>query len=51
MGQPRFTDKDVETWRRDGIALIRDFFTPEEVAAVVTDFETVFERTPAPIRR
>jgi hypothetical protein len=45
MGQPRFTNKDVETWRRDGIALIRDFFTREEVAAVSADFETVFERS------
>ena len=45
MGQPRFTDKDVETWRRDGIALIRDFFTPGEIAAVRADFATVFERS------
>ena len=45
MGQPRFTSKDVEAWRRDGVVLIRDFFTREEVAAVNADFATVFERS------
>jgi hypothetical protein len=41
----RFTAKDVETWRRDGVVQIQSFFTPEEVAAVCADFETVFGRT------
>ena len=41
----RFSDSDVETWRREGVALIRDFFTTDEVAAVRADFETVFGRT------
>jgi hypothetical protein len=43
--QPRFHVEDVETWRRDGATVIRDFFTPAEVAAVVADFEKVFGRT------
>lgn len=41
----RFSSDDLETWRREGAAVIQDFFTPEEVAAVVADFEAVFGRT------
>lgn len=41
----RFSNEDVETWHRDGVSLVRDFFTQEEVAAVRADFETVFGRT------
>ena len=41
----RFSSDDLETWRRDGAAVIRDFFTAEEVAAVRADFEKVFART------
>jgi hypothetical protein len=41
---PRFTPADVETWRREGVAQILSFFTPEEVAPVVADFEKVFGR-------
>jgi len=41
---PRFDTAHVETWRRDGVALIPDFFTAAEVAAVHADFETVFGR-------
>ena len=41
----RFTSKDVETWHRDGVALIKDFYTAEEIAAVRADFEAVFGRT------
>lgn len=40
----RFTAKHVETWRRDGALVIADFFTADEVAAVVADFEQVFGR-------
>jgi hypothetical protein len=40
--QDRFTPEQVETWRRDGGVLIPDFFTPDEVAAVVADFDKVF---------
>jgi len=38
----RFTAQDIDIWRRDGVAPIRNFFTPDEVAAVVTDFEALF---------
>ena len=41
----RFNAADVETWRRDGAAVIRDFFTKDEVSAVHADFETVFGRS------
>jgi hypothetical protein len=42
--QDRFTTDHLETWRREGGVLIERFFTPEEVAAVVADFEQVFGR-------
>jgi hypothetical protein len=41
----RFTPEHLDSWRRDGVAMIRDFFTADEVAAVQADFETVFGRT------
>ena len=41
----RFTRADVDAWRRDGATLVRDFFTPDEVADVGADFEVVFGRT------
>lgn len=41
----RFGPEHLEAWRRDGGVSIRDFFTPEEVAAVVADFQIVFDRT------
>jgi hypothetical protein len=40
----RFGPGHVEAWRRDGGVSIQDFFTPDEVAAVQTDFEAVFGR-------
>lgn len=40
----RFTNADIDAWRRDGVTLIRDFFTADEVAAVRADFEKVFAR-------
>jgi hypothetical protein len=42
----RFGPEHLDAWRRDGGVVIKDFFTPEEVAAVQADFETVFGRTP-----
>jgi hypothetical protein len=42
--KPRFTADHLETWRRDGVVLIPDFFTPEEVEAVTADFRRVFDR-------
>jgi hypothetical protein len=41
----RFKPEHLEAWRRDGGVSIHDFFTPEEVAAVVADFELVFGRS------
>ncbi len=44
MARERFTQDDIDAWRRDGVTLLREFFTPDEVAAVRADFETVFGR-------
>ncbi len=41
----RYAPEHIETWRRDGVVLVHDFFTPDEIAAVRADFETVFGRT------
>ena len=41
----RFSREHLDVWRRDGGVLIPDFFTAEEVAAVVADFELVFGRS------
>ena len=41
----RFGPEHLEAWRRDGGVSIQNFFTPDEVAAVVADFEHVFGRT------
>lgn len=38
----RHTADQVAAWNRDGGVLIERFFTPDEVAAVVADFEHVF---------
>src|SRR5579863_3041675 len=40
----RFRQEHIDSWRRDGCALIPNFFTGEEVAAVSADFELVFGR-------
>ena len=44
MLQSRFSPAHLDTWRRDGVVLIPDFFTAEEVAAVTADFRKVFDR-------
>ncbi|MEQ8745304.1 phytanoyl-CoA dioxygenase family protein [Pyruvatibacter sp.] len=38
----RFTDDDIAAWNRDGAVLIRNFFTADELAPVVKDFETLY---------
>jgi hypothetical protein len=38
----RFGPEHLEAWRRDGGVSIHGFFTPDEVAAVVADFERLF---------
>lgn len=40
--QDRFTATQLEIWRREGGVVLESFFTPEEVAAVVADFDQVF---------
>lgn len=41
---PRFKPADIDAWRCEGVTMIPDFFTAEEVAAVCADFEKVFGR-------
>jgi hypothetical protein len=41
----RFTSSQVDAWRKQGGVLIEDFFTPAEIAAVQSDFHTVFGRS------
>jgi hypothetical protein len=41
----RFSAQDVEAWARDGVTLLRGFFTPEECAAVRADFDKIFGRS------
>ena len=40
----RFTQEHVDTWRREGGLAIPSFFTAEECAAVVADFEHIWGR-------
>lgn len=41
---PRFTEQDIADWRTHGGTLLKNFFTTEEVAAVVEDFRKVFPK-------
>jgi len=43
----RFSQDQIATWRRDGVVVIPDFFTPDEVTAVTADFQQVFDRSGA----
>ncbi|MEO1100636.1 MAG: phytanoyl-CoA dioxygenase family protein [Pseudomonadota bacterium] len=38
----RFTDEHIDAWNRDGAVLIPNFFTAEELAPVVKDFELLY---------
>ena len=44
MTKARFSPAHLDTWRRDGVVLIPEFFTQGEVAAVTEDFRQVFDR-------
>jgi hypothetical protein len=43
--EDRFTAEHVAVWRKDGAVVIERFFTEDECAAVVADFDKVFGRT------
>jgi hypothetical protein len=43
----RFSSEHLAAWRRDGGLVIENFFTADEVAAVVADFESLFGKTGA----
>lgn len=38
----RFTDEHIAAWNRDGAVLIPNFFSPEELAPVLKDFELLY---------
>jgi hypothetical protein len=40
----RFTQEHIDTWRRDGVVIIPQFFTPAEIAAVQADFRLLFDK-------
>ena len=40
----RFSQEQVDTWRRDGGVLIERFFTGEEAAAVKKEFDAAFAK-------
>ena len=42
--EPRFTPADLDTYRRDGVVIVENFFSPAEVAAVVADFDLISGR-------
>src|SRR5580698_2742734 len=37
-----FSDDHIDTWRRDGALVIPGFFSDDEVAPVVADFEALY---------
>ena len=39
----RFNADHVQQWHQDGFVVIEDFFTPEEVAPVLQDFEPLYK--------
>ncbi len=39
---PRFTEQNVEAWRTTGFTLIPEFFTAEEIAPVLDDFDLLY---------
>ena len=38
----RYTDKHIETWRKEGAVVVPEFFKEEEIKEIVADFEVVF---------
>ena len=46
----RFTDRHVSEWREDGFCVIDDFFTCEEMAPLLVDYESLYEAPPEGLR-
>ncbi|MDG1206899.1 MAG: phytanoyl-CoA dioxygenase family protein [Pseudomonadales bacterium] len=42
MNKDRFTHAHVEQWRQEGFVIIPDFFTAQEIAPIVTDYERMY---------
>lgn len=38
----RFSRTDIERWRTDGFAIVPGFFSPDEIAPVVADYERLY---------
>ena len=38
----RHHDHQIDHWRREGAVVLRDFFTPDELAPVVDDMEAMY---------
>ena len=41
----RFSKSDVAAWREDGFAIVPDFFSAEELAPILADYERVYGTT------
>jgi hypothetical protein len=41
----RFSELDVAAWREDGFAIVPDFFSAEELAPVLSDYEQLYGTT------
>ena len=38
----RFTNEQVEAWRKEGAVVVPEFFDDEEIVKVTKDFEIIF---------
>lgn len=45
----RFTQQHVDQWREDGFCVIEDFFTPDEITPVLSDYETLYQQAMQPV--
>lgn len=43
-----FTEQHVEDWRRDGFCVVPDFFSADEIAPLLADFESLYAEVAQP---
>ena len=42
MSNDRFTQAHIDQWRQEGFVIIPDFFSAQEIAPIVTDYERIY---------
>jgi len=42
MSKDRFTQAHIDQWRQEGFVIIPDFFSTQEIAPIVTDYERMY---------